>query len=51
MLVALEEVFCLTLEIHKYDAVAEIGMVGNDASRDDDGVAIEPENDLNPGAP
>ncbi len=50
VLVALEEVFCLTLKIDKYDAVAEIGMAGNDESMDDDGVAVEPESDLNPGA-
>jgi hypothetical protein len=43
-------VFSLTLEIDKYHAVAEIEKAGNYESMDDDGVAIEPESDLNPGA-
>jgi hypothetical protein len=35
--------FSLTFELHEHDAVAELGMAGDDESSDDDGAAVEPE--------
>ena len=40
----------LTFEFHEHDAVAELGMAGDDASADDDGAAVEPKRDANAGA-
>ena len=44
--VTAQELISFTFEIHEHDAVAELGMAGDDASLDDDGVAAEPEGDL-----
>ena len=35
--------FCLTFEFDEHDAVAELGMAGDDDCLDDDGAAVEPE--------
>jgi len=48
--VTAQELFSLTFEIQEHDAVAELGMAGDDASLDDDGVTAEPEGDLHAGA-
>ena len=42
--------FCLTIEFGEHDAVAEIGMAGDNASSNDDGGGREPEGGLNAGA-
>jgi hypothetical protein len=44
-----QELFCLAFEFHEHDAVAELGMAGNDDSPDDDGAGVEPESGLNAG--
>ena len=38
-----QELFSLTFEFHEHDAVAELGMAGDDESSDVNGVAVEPE--------
>jgi len=38
-----QELFSLTFEFHKHDAIAELGMAGDDESSDDNGVAVEPD--------
>ena len=42
--------FSLTFEFGEHDAVAELGMAGDDASADNDGAAVEPERDANAGS-
>ena len=44
--VSVQELFSLTFEFHEHDAVAELGMAGDDESSDDHGVAVEPEDGL-----
>ena len=48
--IPVQELFCRAFEFHEHDAVAELGMVSDDASSDDDGVAVEPEDGLNENA-
>ena len=41
--------FSLTFKFHEHDAVAELGMAGDDDTLNDDGAGVEPERGLNPG--
>jgi hypothetical protein len=42
-----QELFCLTFEFDEHDAVAELGMAGDDDCLDDDGAGVEPEGGSN----
>jgi len=48
--VAFEELVGLTFKIHKHDAIAELGMAGDDESANDGGIAVEPEGEANANA-
>jgi len=48
--VAGEELFVVALEFEEHDAVAELGVAGDDASADVGWVAIEPESAIDVGA-
>jgi hypothetical protein len=41
--IAVQKHFCLTFVIHEHHSVTELRVAGDDASADDDGLAIEPE--------
>ncbi len=38
-----QELFSVPFEIHEHDAVAELGVIGDDESADDDRAVVEPE--------